>query len=107
MTGGSRGRLFSHVKAPTEEAALAAIVTFDIPESDLKRIITQARREMPEQPPTRRGEIIGQRVDRRVTHEEEHYIRCPECGGLIDLRDLGAMLEHAGPLPHSAQDREQ
>ncbi|TCZ70514.1 hypothetical protein [Flaviaesturariibacter aridisoli] len=32
----------------------------------------------------------------------EHYLRCPECGALFDMRDLMAVLEHqhrAAPLP--------
>jgi hypothetical protein len=29
------------------------------------------------------------------------------CGGWIDCRDLGHVLDHEGPLPHPAQDRPQ
>jgi hypothetical protein len=50
---------------------------------------------MPERRPLRRGEIIGERVDRKVTSEAEHFMRCPACGGLVDMRDLGQVLEHA------------
>jgi hypothetical protein len=49
--------------------------------------------------PLRRGEVIGQRVDKPVTDEAEHFIRCPDCGGWIDMRDLCQVFEHAGPLP--------
>ena len=61
---------------------------------------------MTDHPTIPRGEIIGERVG-EPENEAEHYITCPECGGLIDLRNLGAMLEHAGPLPHPAQDNPQ
>jgi hypothetical protein len=29
------------------------------------------------------------------------------CGAWIDMRDLGQVFEHEGPLPHSPQDQEQ
>jgi len=28
-------------------------------------------------------------------------------GGWIDMRDLGAVLDHEGPLPHPVEDRAQ
>ena len=62
---------------------------------------------MPERRPLRRGEIIGQRVDREDATEADHFLRCPDCGGWIDIRDLGAVLDHAGALPHPLQDKEQ
>jgi hypothetical protein len=62
---------------------------------------------MPDKRPIRRGEIIGQRVGGEPASEAEHYIRCPDCGGWIDCRDLGAVLEHEGPLPHPAGDKPQ
>ena len=37
--------------------------------------------------------------------EEEHYQRCPACGGWIDCRDLGMVLDHEGPLPHPGHDQ--
>ena len=55
----------------------------------------------------RRGEIIGEQVDREVTSEAEHLVRCPDCGGYFDTRNLAQVIEHAGPLPHPAQDRKQ
>jgi hypothetical protein len=39
--------------------------------------------------------------------EAEHFIRCPTCGGWINMRDLAQVLEHEGPLPHPAQDKAQ
>jgi hypothetical protein len=56
---------------------------------------------MPERKPLRRGEIIGERVDRKVTDEAEHFERCPVCGGLVDMRDLAAVLEARWTAPAS------
>jgi hypothetical protein len=54
-----------------------------------------------------RGKIIGKRLGVEPANEAEHFIQCPTCGGWIDCRDLGQVLEHEGPLPHSAQDKPQ
>ncbi len=32
--------------------------------------------------------------------EVDHYCVCPGCGALIDMRDLGMAIDHAGELPH-------
>jgi hypothetical protein len=53
----------------------------------------------------RRGEIVGERVDREGTSDAEHFHRCPACGGYFDIRDLAQVIEHAGPLPHPLTDR--
>ena len=53
----------------------------------------------------RRGEITGKRVGEQPKDETEHFIQCPACDGWIDMRDLGQVVEHAGPLPHPSQDR--
>jgi hypothetical protein len=58
---------------------------------------------MPELGPLRRGEDISP----KPASEADCFIRCPGCGGLIDIRDLAQVFEHAGPLPHPAMDREQ
>ena len=58
-------------------------------------------------PGLRRGEIIGQRVDREVTSEAEHFMQCPTCGGYFDMLDLAQVFEHEGPLPHPVQDKPQ
>jgi hypothetical protein len=39
--------------------------------------------------------------------EAEHFIRCPKCNGWVDMRDLGQVFEHEGPLPHPAEDHAQ
>jgi hypothetical protein len=39
--------------------------------------------------------------------EAEHLWKCEACGGWIDMRDLGAVLDHEGPLPHPACDQVQ
>ena len=54
-----------------------------------------------------RGKIIGKRIGGEPTQEAEHFIRCPACGGWIDCRDLGQVLEHEGPLAHPTQDKPQ
>lgn len=33
------------------------------------------------------------------------FIKCPECGGWVDSRDLASVMAHAGPLPHPPADR--
>jgi hypothetical protein len=30
------------------------------------------------------------------TSEADHFIRCPTCGHMIDMRDLAEVLEHEG-----------
>jgi hypothetical protein len=54
-----------------------------------------------------RGKYIGERVGEPPAGDAEHFIKCEACGGWIDCRDLGQVLEHEGPLPHPAQDQEQ
>jgi hypothetical protein len=53
-----------------------------------------------------RGKIIGRRVGKQPANEAEHFVRCP-CGGWVDCRDLGQVLEHVGPLPHPSCDQPQ
>lgn len=53
-----------------------------------------------------RGKHIGRRLGPPV-EEAEHFIRCPACGGWIDMRDLGQVMEHEGPLPHPSEDQDQ
>lgn len=54
-----------------------------------------------------RGQIIGKRIDSVTTDEADHFIKCAACGGWIDCRDLGAVFDHEGPLPHPACDGPQ
>ena len=51
-----------------------------------------------------RGKYIGTRIGPQSADEAEHFIQCEACGGWIDMRDLGQVFEHEGPLPHPAQD---
>jgi hypothetical protein len=53
----------------------------------------------------RRGQYIGERVGGDPDDEAEHFMRCPACGGWIDMRDLAEVFEHEGPLPHPKQDQ--
>ena len=36
-----------------------------------------------------RGKFIGERIDGKPSNENEHFMRCPTCGGWLDMRDLG------------------
>lgn len=56
---------------------------------------------------TPRGKYIGERVGEPPADEREHFIQCPTCGGWIDMRDLGQVFDHEGPLPHPSQDLPQ
>jgi hypothetical protein len=47
----------------------------------------------------RLGGIIGEVVEPKPTSEAGCSIRCPDCGGYFDIRDLAQVIEHAGPLP--------
>lgn len=49
------------------------------------------RRAKATPPPTMPGRC-GAQVD-----EREHFLECPTCGHMIDVRDLAEVLEHAGP----------
>jgi hypothetical protein len=49
-----------------------------------------------------RGKRIGHRLCDLAT--EERFYRCPACGGWVDSRELGQVLDHEGPLPHPADD---
>jgi hypothetical protein len=31
-----------------------------------------------------------------------HFMKCPECGGWIDCRELSQLIQHAQPLPHES-----
>ena len=43
-----------------------------------------------------RGKYIAKNADPHK-HEPEHFIKCETCGGWIDCRDLGSVLDHEGP----------
>jgi hypothetical protein len=47
-----------------------------------------------------RGKYIGLLVGEDVADEVENFFKCAECGCCwLDMRDLGAGLDHEGPLP--------
>jgi hypothetical protein len=50
---------------------------------------------------------MGKQGDGEDEDEAGHFMRCPFCGGLIDMRDVAQVLEHDGPLPHPKQDQPQ
>lgn len=39
----------------------------------------------------------GQRAGGEPVDEREHFIKCPMCGHMIDMRNLGEVFEHEGP----------
>jgi hypothetical protein len=45
-----------------------------------------------------RGRHIGKRLDKPAASEAEHFMACPNCGAMLDMRDLGQVLEHDTPL---------
>lgn len=54
-----------------------------------------------------RGKYMGERLDGKPATDAEHFIKCSDCGGWIDCRDLGAVFDHEGPQPHPQQDQAQ
>lgn len=46
-----------------------------------------------------RGVYTGKRVDADVP-ETAHFFACPVCAEPVDMRDLGSVFSHEGPLPH-------
>jgi hypothetical protein len=54
-----------------------------------------------------RGKYKYRRHGGEPKNEAEHFFKCPKCGGLVDMRDLGQVLANEGPLPHSSEDRPQ
>ena len=54
-------------------------------------------------PPIPRGKIIGKQTGGPPLNEAEHFC----CGGYFDMRDLSAVFDHEGPLPHPVEDRQQ
>ena len=57
--------------------------------------------------PIPRGKYLDERHRRSASEAADSHIRCPECGGWIDVSDLGAVVDYAGPLPHPAIDQLQ
>jgi hypothetical protein len=51
-----------------------------------------------------RGTVIGKRDGVQPTDEAEHFFKFEMCGGWLDMRDPGAVLDHEEPLPHPASD---
>lgn len=51
-----------------------------------------------------RNMFIGASVE-PVPSEGDNYYHCKLCSGWVDMRDLGAVLSHEGPMPHPAEDQ--
>jgi hypothetical protein len=62
---------------------------------------------MPMDEPIPRGKIIGKQTGGPPLSEAGFFWKCEACGGHFDMRDLGAVLDHEGPLPHPACDQAQ
>jgi hypothetical protein len=57
--------------------------------------------------PYLRGRYLDERLRLSPVDAANNHIRCFECGGWIDVSDLGSVTDHAGPLPHPAIDQPQ
>src|SRR5262245_14300815 len=102
--GGAKAAQLGIVHAPDMESAVAAAAAeYRVP---ARRILVRPiwSEAMRERRHLRRGEIIGERVDKPDATEAEHFLKCPACGGYVDIRDLAQVFEHEGPLPHPGQD---
>jgi hypothetical protein len=54
-----------------------------------------------------RGPKIGKPLGCTPEREADHFMKCPYCGGWIDMRDLGMVFDHVGALPHPKEDQPQ
>jgi hypothetical protein len=45
------------------------------------------------------GDNIGKPAGWTPESDLDHFMVCPGCGAVIDMRDLGMALQHAGELP--------
>ncbi|MGY3607692.1 MULTISPECIES: hypothetical protein [unclassified Bradyrhizobium] len=54
-----------------------------------------------------RGKYVDQSFRDPSNDKAEHFIKCEICGGWIDMRDMGSVMDHAGPLPHPEEDKPQ
>ncbi len=43
-----------------------------------------------------RGKHLAERLRRSSKEAAEDHVKCPQCGGWIDISDLGAFADHAG-----------
>jgi hypothetical protein len=82
------------------------------------RPVTRRKVTIPEMPedfvedvflprPIPRATFIGERIGEPPARTAEHFIKCERCGGWIDKRDLGAVLDLEAPLPHPTGDKPQ
>jgi hypothetical protein len=54
-----------------------------------------------------RGKYLAERLRRSPKEAADNHIKCPHCGGWVDISDLGSVTDHSGPLPHPAIDQPQ
>lgn len=52
-----------------------------------------------------RNTYIGKRQGSEPENEAEHFYQCAECGGWVDMRDLGAVFDHEPGGSHPPCDK--
>jgi hypothetical protein len=57
--------------------------------------------------PYLKGKYLDERLRHSLDVAADNHVRCPQCGGWIDVSDLGSVTDRAGPLPHPAIDQPQ
>jgi hypothetical protein len=57
--------------------------------------------------PYLRGKYLDERLRRSPEEAADNHVRCPACGGWVDISDMGSVVDHSGPLPHPAIDQPQ
>jgi hypothetical protein len=53
-----------------------------------------------------RGKYIGPQKGDPPEQEAENFYRCEHCGTWVDRRDTVQVFDHARPLPHITEGRE-
>jgi len=54
----------------------------------------RTRRSTLHNPGIPNGTYLGERIDRVSVDEREHFMKCANCGGWFDKRDLGDAAQH-------------
>jgi uncharacterized C2H2 Zn-finger protein len=51
------------------------------------------------------GKYLGRDADDIAQNDADHFVECPACGELFDMRDLGQVFEHIhdGPVCEQVQ----
>lgn len=62
------------------------------------------KRDNPTREPIPRGKYVSKGPP-GVTNEADHFYQCAECGGWVDMRDLGSVFDHEPGGSHPATDK--